>query len=187
VKHSPVRRDFLTTAGLAMAGVGAASALWPLFRQGSPNPATISPPSLKVDLAAIAPGHAALVQWNGKPVFVLHRTPEEIALCRAVTADQLVDALARNPPVAASAPATDANRTSALHPQWVVVVGICTHDACVLRVSDDGNRRAPDDGWFCPCNGTRYDLAGRLRSGPGSMNLPVPPHSFEGARWLLIG
>lgn len=187
MKNRSIRRDFLTTAGLAMVGVGAASALWPLFRQGSPNPGTVSPPSMTVDLAGIAPGQAALVKWNGVPVFVRHRTPEEIALCRAVTADKLFDALARNPMVAATAPATDGNRSNALHPQWVVVVGVCTHDFCVVRVADDSTRRAPDDGWYCPCNGTRYDLAGRLRTGPGSTNLPIPPHKFEDKRWLHIG
>jgi ubiquinol-cytochrome c reductase iron-sulfur subunit len=181
------RRNFVTTAGLALAGVGTASMFWPLFRAGNPNPGTIRPPRQTVDLANIAPGQAALVNWAGKPVFVRHRTPGEIELCRAVTSDQLVDLLARNPAVAATAPATDANRTNALYPQWVVVVGICTHDHCVLRLTDDGNRRAPDDGWYCPCGGTRYDLAGRLRYGPTGTNLPVPPHEFDSARWLQIG
>jgi ubiquinol-cytochrome c reductase iron-sulfur subunit len=180
---APTRRDFLFVATGSMAAVGGALATWPLIAQMNPA-AGITPGTVLVDLAPIRPGQAIMVAWRGQPVVIRHRTPDEIALARNTAPNDLPDPYARNAALPEKAPATDANRTIARQPQWLVVIGRCTHLGCLLI-----GRDLPDgvEGWFCPCHAARFDLSGRVRGGPARTNLEVPPWRFVGANRIEIG
>jgi ubiquinol-cytochrome c reductase iron-sulfur subunit len=182
-RASPTRRDFLFVATGSMAAVGGALATWPLIAQMNPA-AGIAPDSVWVDLAPIRPGQAITVAWRGQPVIIRHRTGDEIARARDTMLDGLPDPYARNAALPTKAPATDANRTIARQPQWLVVVGLCTHLGCRLTDKD-----LPDgvEGWFCPCHAARFDLSGRVRGGPALTNLAVPPWRFVAADKIEIG
>jgi len=182
-RDQPTRRDFLFVATGAMAAVGGALATWPLIDQMNPAAGT-ELGSVLVDLAPIRPGQAITVAWRGQPVVIRHRTPDEVARARATALDGLPDPYARNAALAANAPATDANRTIARQPQWLVVVGRCTHLGCLLRHRDFP---AGVDGWFCPCHAARFDLSGWVRGGPARTNLAVPPWRFVAANRIEIG
>ena len=181
----PTRRDFLFVCTGSFAAVGGALAAWPLIAQGSPNPATPSR-SILVDLTPIRPGQAITVWWRAQPVIIRHRTPVEVNLARSVPLDGLIDPYARNAALPAKAPASDANRTRAEKPEWLVVVGVCTHLACRLE-TNDAFARESNDGWFCRCHAARFDLAGRVRSGPAGANLAVPPWRFVARNLMEIG
>jgi ubiquinol-cytochrome c reductase iron-sulfur subunit len=185
----PTRRDFVSVSAGAFAAVGGAAALWPLVDQMNPNPGT--PPGTRlVDLAPIAAGQAVTVAWRGQPVVIRHRTPDEIAGARSAAVGDLPDPFARNAALAANAPASDANRTRAGRPDWLVVVGLCTHLGCRLRAL---TRQTGDPiereggGWFCPCHAARFDDSGRVVSGPAPTNLPVPPYRFVTPHTMEIG
>jgi ubiquinol-cytochrome c reductase iron-sulfur subunit len=180
---APSRRDFLFVATASMAAVGGAFATWPLIAQMNPA-AGVSPGTVLVDLAPIRPGQAITVVWRMKPVVIRHRTPQEIARAREVPIETLRDSYARNAALPAKAPATDANRTRAEQPQWLVVIGACTHMGCLLHGS---NLPEGVEGWFCPCHAARFDLAGRVTGGPAATNLPVPPWRFVNAGSIEIG
>jgi ubiquinol-cytochrome c reductase iron-sulfur subunit len=179
----PTRRDVLFVATGSMAAVGGALATWPLIAHMNPA-AGVEPQSVLVDLAPVRPGQAITVAWRNQPIVIRHRTADEIARARATAPDILPDPYARNAALPAKTPATDANRTNARHPQWLVVVGLCTHLGCRLL-----DRDLPEgvEGWFCPCHAARFDLSGRVRGGPALTNLPVPPWRFVGARTIEIG
>jgi ubiquinol-cytochrome c reductase iron-sulfur subunit len=150
----------------------------------NPNPGTPPPETRLVDLAPIAPGQTVAVAWRGQPVFVRHRTADEIARARSVPLGALPDPYARNAALPEQASATDANRTRAGHAEWLVVVGICTHLGCRLQPADTAGR---GEGWFCPCHAARFDLAGRVCGGPAPTNLPVPPYRFVTTSQIEIG
>lgn len=181
------RRDFLVVSATAFSGVGAALALWPFVRQLAPDAATLALANIEVDLAPIAQGQAATVMWRGKPVFVRHRTPAEIEAARAVPVKALADPRARNDAIDDDAPATDANRIKREHPEWLVVVGICTHLGCVPQGQTRLQKRGDYGGWFCSCHGSQYDTSGRIRQGPAPANLEVPPYYFISDTRILIG
>jgi ubiquinol-cytochrome c reductase iron-sulfur subunit len=185
VSLPPTRRDFLSVFTASFAAAGAAAAVWPLVDQMNPNPGTPRG-SIFVDLAPIAPGQAITVSWRGQPVFVRHRTPDEIARARSVALDRLPDPYARNAALSAHADASDANRTLAQRPEWLVVVGICTHLGCKLGSGDAGTADG-DVAWLCPCHAARFDSSGRVRSGPARTNLPVPPYRFVTRTQIEIG
>jgi ubiquinol-cytochrome c reductase iron-sulfur subunit len=180
----PTRRDFLSVSTATFATVGAAVAMWPLIDQMNPNPST-PPGSILVDLAPIRVGQEITVLWRGQPVFVRHRTPDEIARARGPL-DGLIDPYARNAALSTNATASDANRTLARHPEWLVVIGICTHLGCKL-IGDPVAPEGRGEGWFCPCHAARFDVSGRVRSGPARTNLAVPPYRFIGPSTLEIG
>lgn len=149
--------------------------------------------TIRVDVSGVAPGTQLTVKWLGKPVFIRHRTGAEIQEAKAqeeafAAGESVVDTNARNANLAdASAPATDANRTlpspEGEAPQaWLVQMGVCTHLGCVPlgNAGDFG-------GWFCPCHGSHYDLAGRIRKGPAPENLPVPPAAWVDDSTILLG
>jgi ubiquinol-cytochrome c reductase iron-sulfur subunit len=181
----PTRRDFLSVCTASFAAVGGTLAAWPLFAQANPNAATPSP-SILIDLTPIRPGQAITVSWRAQPVIIRHRTPIEVDLARSVPLNELIDPHARNAALPANAPASDANRTHAGKPEWLVVVGVCTHLACRLE-TNDAFARESNDGWFCRCHAARFDLAGRVRSGPAPTNLSVPPYRFVARNRMEIG
>jgi ubiquinol-cytochrome c reductase iron-sulfur subunit len=140
---------------------------------------------VKVDLDSIPPGETRLVSWKGRPVFVRNRTDEELRRARAVDPAALPDRLARNAALDAAAPATDERRTLPTHRKWLVVSGSCTHLGCLLRSESLPQRLESGLGWFCPCHAARFDLSGRLVSGPARTNLAVPRYAITG-RTLVI-
>ncbi len=176
----PTRRDFLYIATGATAAVGVAAAAWPFIAQMNPSSSVLALASTEVDLASVETGQQIVVMWRSKPVFVRRRTAKEIAEAKAVPLDQLPDPLARNANLPDTAPATDANRE--IKPDWLVVVGICTHLGCIplFNEGDFG-------GYLCPCHGSQYDTAGRIRRGPAPENLPVPPYAFLNDTKIKIG
>jgi ubiquinol-cytochrome c reductase iron-sulfur subunit len=185
--ENPNRRDFIVIAAQAFAGVGAALALWPFISQMNPDASTQAAASLEVDLSPVKEGQAITVLWRGKPVFVRHRTKEEITKAVDVKISELIDPSARNDDLPEKAPATDANRTKKGHENWMVLVGICTHLGCIPKGQSIGDARGNFGGWFCPCHGSHYDTAGRIRLGPAPRNLEVPPYDFTSDSKIKIG
>ncbi|MGO9008222.1 MAG: ubiquinol-cytochrome c reductase iron-sulfur subunit [Beijerinckiaceae bacterium] len=164
----PTRRDFLFIATGAAGAVAAVGAVWPLIDQMNPDASTLAAGSTEVDLANIAEGQIVTVKWRGKPVFVRHRTAKEVEAARDVPLSALSD------------PATDASRVQ--RPEWLVVIGICTHLGCVPL-----GHQGTYDGWFCPCHGSVYDTSGRIRQGPAPHNLVVPTYKFTSDTKIAIG
>ena len=179
----PERRDFLYVATASVGGVAAAAAVWPLVDQMNPDATVRALASVDVNVAGITPGMQVTVKWRGKPVFIRRRTPEEIATARGVELDDLVDESARNGNLAADAPATDANRALDEAGEWLVMLGVCTHFGCVPI----GEAAGEYGGWFCPCHGSHYDTAGRIRKGPAPENLEVPPAVFLSDTVIRLG
>ncbi|MCS0493842.1 ubiquinol-cytochrome c reductase iron-sulfur subunit [Ancylobacter mangrovi] len=178
------RRDFLYIATGAMGAVGAAALVWPFVSQLQPDASVLALSSTEVDLSLIEEGQIVTVKWRGKPVFVWNRTAEDVTKAKDVPVASLIDPVARNANLAADAPATDANRAAEGdgREKWLVVVGICTHLGCV-PIGHAGEF----DGWFCPCHGSEYDSAGRVRRGPAPENLAVPPYQFVSDTKISIG
>ncbi len=185
--EEPNRRDFIVIAAQAFAGVGAAVALWPFIHQMNPDASTQALASIEVDLTPIKEGQAITVSWRGKPVFIRNRTPEEIKKAAEVKVADLSDTSARNDSLPEKAPATDANRTKKGHENWLVLVGICTHLGCIPKGQSLSDSKGDFGGWFCPCHGSHYDTAGRIRKGPAPRNLEVPPYSFVSDTKIKIG
>ena len=177
------RRDFLYIA-TGMAGVvGAGAAVWPFIDQMRPDASTLALATVDVDVSAVEPGMSLTVKWRGQPVFIRNRTEREIEEAKAVPLADLKDPVARNANLAADAPATDADRSAGEGKEnWLVMVGVCTHLGCVPlgQAGDFG-------GWFCPCHGSHYDTAGRIRTGPAPENLPVPNFEFTSDTVIRIG
>ena len=175
------RRDFLyyATAGTGAVTVGAA--VWPLVNQMNPSADTRALASIFVDVSGVEVGTQLTVKWRGKPVFIRRRSPEEIEAARATPLSDLPDAMGEN----ANKPdtdASDANRTLDEAGEWLVMMGVCTHLGCV-PLGDAGDF----GGWFCPCHGSHYDTAGRIRKGPAPRNLPVPVAAFIDETTIKLG
>jgi ubiquinol-cytochrome c reductase iron-sulfur subunit len=186
--NEPVtRRDFIHIAATAFAGVGAAAALWPLIDQMNPDATALSLASIEVDLAPIQTGQAITVMWRGKPVFIRNRTPEEVQAAKSVALNELKDPIARILGATEQKPADDANLTKAGHENWLVAIGICTHLGCIPKGQRVGDDRGEYNGWFCPCHGSAYDTAGRIRRGPAPNNLEIPPYEFVSDTKIKIG
>jgi len=181
----PARRDFLYIATGAVATVGAVFAAWPFIDQMNPTSAVLAMASIEVNLTGIQPGQQVVFNWRGHPLFVRRRTPKEIAQARAVPVAELIDPIARNANLPDAAPATDANRE--IKPEWLVVVGVCTHLGCTPTVSTPQSPQGEYGGWLCHCHGSQYDVAGRVRKGPAPQNLAVPPYSFTGPMKIKVG
>jgi ubiquinol-cytochrome c reductase iron-sulfur subunit len=175
------RRDFLyyATAGTGAVAVGAA--VWPLVNQMNPSADVLAQASIRVDVSGIEPGSQMTVKWLGKPVFIRRRTETEIEEGRAVDLSELPDQTAQNANLG-DATAIDANRTLDEAGEWLVMIGVCTHLGCV-PLGDAGDF----DGWFCPCHGSHYDTAGRIRRGPAPLNLPIPVAQFLDESTLQLG
>jgi ubiquinol-cytochrome c reductase iron-sulfur subunit len=164
------RRDFIHIAAITAAAGGAAALAWPLIDQMNPSGDTLALASVEFDYSKVVAGQQAAVLWRGKPVFVRHRTPKEIA--EAVADDH---ASMRDP-------ATDASRHKPGKPEWLIVIGVCTHLGCVPNFG-----LGPYGGWLCPCHGSVYDTAGRIRAGPAPLNLFLPDYTFTGPTKVKIG
>lgn len=181
------RRDFLVVAGNTFAAIGAASLIWPFVQQMNPDASAKALASTEVDISSIQEGQAITAMWRGKPVFIRHRTADEVAAAQKVDVAELKDGLARNGGLPESEPATDENRTVKGHEKWLVTVGICTHLGCIPKGQVMGDAKGDYGGWFCPCHGSHYDTAGRVRKGPAPKNLDVPPYSFVTDTMIKIG
>jgi ubiquinol-cytochrome c reductase iron-sulfur subunit len=138
--------------------------------------------SIEIDISDIEPGTQITVKWLGKPVFIRRRTEREINLAREIEIAELPDNLGRNANVS-GADADDKNRTLDEKGEWLVMMGVCTHLGCVPL----GNGAGEFGGWFCPCHGSHYDTAGRIRKGPAPENLPVPLASFINDTTIKLG
>jgi ubiquinol-cytochrome c reductase iron-sulfur subunit len=171
----------------SFAAVGAAATLWPLIQQMNPDASTLALASIEVDVKPIQQGQAITVMWRGKPVFIRNRTPEEIKKAVDTPLAELVDASARNEALPEKAPATDLNRTKKGKENWLVMVGICTHLGCIPKGQSLADAKGDYGGWFCPCHGSHYDTAGRIRKGPAPRNLDVPPYEFVSDTTIKIG
>ena len=167
------RRDFLLFVTSAAGAIGVSIAAWPFIDSMNPAKDTLALASTGVDLSAIEVGQAITVVWRGKPVFIRHRTEEEIEEAEAVPLDALID------------PETDADRVQ--NPEWLVMIGVCTHLGCIPLGQKAGEPKGEYGGWFCPCHGSHYDTAGRIRKGPAPLNLVVPPYEFVDNETIKIG
>jgi ubiquinol-cytochrome c reductase iron-sulfur subunit len=181
------RRDFIVVAAQSFAAVGAALALWPFIHQMNPDASTQALASTEVDLTPIKEGQAITVLWRGKPVFVRNRNAAEVEKAKEVKLSELSDGSARNDALPEKTPATDANRTKKGHENWLVLIGICTHLGCIPKGQSMSDARGDYGGWFCPCHGSHYDTAGRIRKGPAPRNLEVPPYEFVSDTKIKIG
>jgi ubiquinol-cytochrome c reductase iron-sulfur subunit len=169
------KRDFLQLVAGAGAAIGVAAIAWPLIDTLNPSKDVLALSSVEVDLTPIAEGSGIVVSWQGKPVFVRHRTPAEIKEAVDTKLSDLAD------------PATDASRTKPGHNQWIVLIGICTHLGCIPLGNKPTDPRGDWGGYFCPCHGSQYDTSGRVRHGPAPANLAVPGYAFESDTKIKIG
>ena len=167
------RRDFIVVASYAMGAVGASAFAWPLIDQMNPAADTLALASIEVDISKIAEGQSITLKWRGKPVFIRHRTADEIRQAQDVDIDGL-----RHP---------EGDEIRAQKPEYLVVLGVCTHLGCVPLGQKVGEVRGEYDGWFCPCHGSHYDASGRIRKGPAPTNLEVPPYAFLSDNVIRIG
>jgi ubiquinol-cytochrome c reductase iron-sulfur subunit len=168
--NGTTRRDFMVLAATSTAAVGAACSMWPMVDSLNPSAEVLALSSIEVDLSNVQTGQSITVKWRGKPVFIKHRTTEEIEEARNVDLKVLTD------------PQKDEDRVKTGHEQWLVTIGICTHLGCVPL----GNQ-GEYDGWFCPCHGSHYDTSGRIRKGPAPKNLEVPIYEFISDTKIKIG
>ena len=169
------KRDFLKLVTGAGAAIGVGALAWPLIDSMNPSKDVLALSSIDVELAPIPAGSAITVVWRGKPIFVRHRTPEEIKSAVDAKESDMID------------PATDAQRVKAGHDEWLVVIGICTHLGCVPLGNKPTDPRGEWGGWFCPCHGSQYDTAGRVRHGPAPLNLALPPYAFTSDTKVKVG
>ena len=165
---SVTRRDMLLIATGAVGAVGIGSVVWPLISQMSPDASTLALSSTEIDISKIAEGQIVTVKWRGNPVFVRQRTPKENKESEDTPMADLKD------------PQTDQERVK--KPEWLIVLGICTHLGCVPL-----GHEGAYDGWKCPCHGSVYDTSGRIRSGPAPRNLDVPTYAFLTDTKVKIG
>jgi ubiquinol-cytochrome c reductase iron-sulfur subunit len=169
------RRDFLNVAAVSFAGVGVVAVALPLISQMNPPADVLALASTEVDISKIAPGQGIKTSWRKQPVFVRNLTPREIAEANAVPLSALRD------------PETLAQRTKPGRPNWLITLGVCTHLGCVPLGIAEGENRGPFGGYFCPCHGSAYDTAARIRSGPAPLNLQVPEYRFTSPTTVEIG
>ncbi len=169
------RRDFLNIAPVAFVGVGAVATLAPLIIQMSPSADVLALSTTEVDISKVQPGQGIKVSWRKQPVFVRNLTPKEIAEANAVPLSDLRD------------PQSLAERTKPGKANWLITLGVCTHLGCVPLGIGEGENRGPFGGYFCPCHGSMYDTAARIRQGPAPKNLEVPEYKFMSPTTVQIG
>jgi ubiquinol-cytochrome c reductase iron-sulfur subunit len=169
------RRDFINIAAVSFVGVGAAATLYPLINQMNPSADILALASIEVDISKIQPGQAIKTIWRKQPIFIRNLTPKEIAEANAVPLSELRD------------PQTLAQRTKPGKANWLITLGVCTHLGCVPLGVAEGENRGQFGGYFCPCHGSHYDTAARVRKGPAPRNLEVPEYAFKSATVVQIG
>ena len=172
---NPRRRDYLSIGAVAFAGVGAGVIALPLIQQMSPAADTLALSTTEIDLSSIEPGQAIKATFRKQPLFVRNLTPKEIAEANAVPVSELRD------------PQTLDERTKAGKANWLITLGVCTHLGCVPLGAGEGENKGPFGGYFCPCHGSAYDTAGRIRSGPAPQNLHVPEYAFTSDTVVTVG
>ena len=169
------RRDFIHVAAISFAGMGGVAVVLPLVNQMNPSADVLAQASIEVDLSAIAVGQAIKTMWRKQPVFVRNLTAKEIAEVKAVPTSTLRD------------PQSITDRTKVGKENWLITMGVCTHLGCVPLGAGEGEDRGPFGGYFCPCHGSAYDAAGRIRKGPAPKNLEVPEYAFKSDKIVQIG
>ena len=171
----PRRRDFINIAAVSFAGVGAVAIVLPLINQMNPSADVLAQSTTEIDISKIAPGQAIKAQFRKQPLFVRNLTPAEIAEANKVDIKTLRD------------PQTLAERTKAGKENWLITLGVCTHLGCVPLGAGEGENRGPFGGYFCPCHGSAYDTAARIRQGPAAKNLVVPDYKFDTDTTVTVG
>lgn len=169
------RRDFINIAAVSAAGVGAVATLLPLISQMAPSADVLAESSTEVDVSAIEPGQAIKAVFRKQPLFVRRLTSQEIAAANAVPLSSLRD------------PQTLAERTKEGHEDMLVTMGVCTHLGCVPLGAAEGEPRGEFGGYFCPCHGSQFDTAARIRKGPAPTNLEVPEYEFTSDTVIRVG
>ena len=169
------RRDFINIAAVSFAGVGGAALLYPLVNQMNPSADVLALAQIDVDISAIEQGQAIKQIWRKQPIFIRNLTPAEIQAANAVDLGALRD------------PQTLAERTKEGHRNWLITLGVCTHLGCVPLGASEGENRGEYGGYFCPCHGSHYDTAARVRKGPAPLNLEVPEYEFLSDTAVRIG
>ena len=169
------RRDFINIAAVSAAGVGAAATLVPLISQMAPSADVLAESSTEIDISAIRPGQAIKAIFRKQPVFIRNLTPAEVAAAHKVDMDSLRD------------PQTLAERTKEGKENWLITMGVCTHLGCVPLGASEGEVKGEFGGYFCPCHGSYYDTAARIRKGPAPKNLEVPEYVFISDTVVKIG
>jgi ubiquinol-cytochrome c reductase iron-sulfur subunit len=172
---NPRRRDFINVAALSFAGVGGVVTLFPLINQMNPSADVLALASIEVDVGQIQPGQAIKTIWRKQPIFIRNLTPAEIQQADAVPIGELRD------------PQTLAERTAEGKANWLITMGVCTHLGCVPLGAAEGESKGEYGGYFCPCHGSHYDTAGRIRKGPAPKNLEVPEIAFLSDTLVKIG
>ncbi len=175
ILENPRRRDYLLYAAPAVAAVGAGVVVLPLVNSMNPSADVLAQSTTEVNLAAIEPGQAIKASFRKQPLFVRNLTPAEIAQADAVPVSSLRD------------PQTLDQRTKEGHKNWLITLGVCTHLGCVPLGAGEGENRGPFGGYFCPCHGSAYDTAGRIRQGPAPTNLEVPKYNFTSDTVVVVG
>lgn len=169
------RRDFINIAAVSAAGVGGLAVVYPLVSQMSASADVLAASSTEVDISAIAPGQAIKAVFRKQPVFIRNLTPAEIEAANKVDVGSLRD------------PQTLAERTKEGHENWLITMGVCTHLGCVPMGAAEGEVKGEFGGYFCPCHGSHYDTAARIRKGPAPKNLLVPDYEFTSDTVVKIG
>lgn len=172
-KDGETRRDFLQLTAAAFGAVGAGTVAWPLVNSLNPAKDTLALSTTEVDLTPVQVGQAITVMWRGKPVFIRRRTEAEIEKAESVDLSVLID--------------KESDEARVKKPEWLVLVGICTHLGCVPVGQKTTETRGDYGGYFCPCHGSHYDTSGRIRKGPAPKNLAVPPYEFVTDTAIKIG
>jgi len=173
--HDPRRRDFINIAAVAFAGVGGVAIVLPLVNQMNPSADVLAQSTTEVDLSKIEVGQGVVTTFRKQPLFVRNLTPKEIAEANAVDISTLRD------------PQTLAERTKAGKENWLITLGVCTHLGCIPLGIHEGDNRGPFGGYFCPCHGSAYDTAARIRQGPAPKNLFVPEYTFNSDTAITVG
>jgi ubiquinol-cytochrome c reductase iron-sulfur subunit len=169
------RRDWINIAAVSAAGVGGIATLVPLIAQMAPSKDVLAESTTELDISSIEPGMAVKAMYRKQPVFVRNLTQSEIAAAEAVPMSELRD------------PQSLAERTKEGHGNWLITMGVCTHLGCVPLGAGEGETRGQFGGYFCPCHGSQYDTAARIRKGPAPKNLEVPDYVFSSDTKIVIG
>ncbi len=167
------RRDFMSLLAGAFGAIGGAFAIWPMVNSLNPAKDTLALSTVEVNITDIPVGQSKTVMWQGKPVFIRHRTEEEIKAAEDVDVQSLSD--------------KQSDKERVQKDQWLVTVGVCTHLGCIPTGQKMTDGRGDYGGWFCPCHGSHYDTSGRIRKGPAPKNLAVPPYEFLSDTLIKIG
>ena len=169
------RRDFINIAAVSFAGVGAVAVVLPLVSQMAPSADVLAESSTEIDVSSIEAGQAIKAVFRKQPLFVRRLTAKEIAAANAVAVSSLRD------------PESLADRTKEGHGDMLITMGVCTHLGCVPLGAAEGENRGEYGGYFCPCHGSHYDTAARIRKGPAPSNLVVPDYVFTSDTVVTVG